>query len=154
MNTISEILEQSKKQSSEVPDPEVVAWLQEIGLELEVFDQLLNASFNSFVKVNRISFNRINDIKTENLDPQNIECIKSGYLIIGSGLNSDPIIYSLATKTVGYVSHDELWEEEDRDIEEIVSITSYDIPSFFAKAVEDTFPVDFYECYEYLHQGS
>lgn len=154
MRTISEVLEKSKKRSREAPNSEVVAWLQTIDLEPEVLDQLLSASFNSFVKINNISFNKLNDIKTENLDPQNIECIESGYLIIGSGLNGDPIIYSLETKTVGYVSHDELWEDEDHDIEEIVSITSYDIPSFFTKAVEDTFPVDFYECYEYLQKGS
>ena len=154
MNTIVDSLEKDHRIARETPSQDVIDWLETLELDSDVLEQLKAASYQAFVKVNKISFSRLNDIKSENLDPQNIDCISNGYLIIGAGLNGDPVVYSLATKTVGFVSHDELWEDDEVEFEEIVSVTSFDIPTFFDMARQDIFPVDFFECYEYLHQGS
>ena len=86
-----------------------------------------------------------NNIIEENLDEQNKACINNGYLIIGAGLNGDPIVLSIKSETVGYVSHDELWEDdEDTDFDEMLSMTNLNLFDFYKNAFNDDFPVDSY----------
>jgi hypothetical protein len=127
----------------------VIEWLREIGLKENIINELASCSFNSFIQVNRISFDSFNLFKENNIDIQNRKCIENKYLIIGSGLNGDPIVYSLKNNSVGYVSHEELWEEEEYVFGEICCMTNLSIQEFYYEAFSDDFPADFYECEEY-----
>ena len=133
----------------EDPDQKVIDWLKTIGLNPNLIDELASCSRNGAIKVNRIYFNRFNNMLEENLDEPHKACINNGYLIIGTGLNGDPIVLSIKTEMVGYVSHDELWEDdEDNDFEGILSITNLNLFDFYKNAFSDEFPVDSYECDE------
>jgi hypothetical protein len=58
-------------------------------------------------------------------------------------------VLNIKNGQVGYVSHDELWENEEYSLSEIYAVVSDSIGSFFHEAIIDpNFPVDFYEAIE------
>ena len=139
------ILEKADCPIYEDPDKKAIDWLKTIGLNPNLINELASCSRFGAIKVNRIYFNRFNNIIEENLDEQNKACINNGYLIIGAGLNGDPIVLSIKSETVGYVSHDELWEDdEDTDFDEMLSMTNLNLFDFYKNAFNDDFPVDSY----------
>lgn len=152
--SLSQTLKSIVPHAHEEVSSETVSWLQSLGLSEHILNELLECSFSSFVRVNKISFNKLNNIKSENLDEQNCSCIEHGQLIIGSGLNGDLIVLSIEQGLVGYVSHDELWEdEEDYEFSEIFEPSPLPLSEFFSQALENTFPVDAHECQKYAFRS-
>jgi hypothetical protein len=73
--------------------------------------------------------------------------IRNGFLVIGNGLNGDPIAIELSNGEVAFLAHDLLWglDSECTAFEDCVARSTLDIDTFWARAlVEDDFPVDFY----------
>ncbi len=130
------------------PSQKILNWLSTIGLDKRLIEEFSNCSRCGPIRVNKIYFNQFNELFDDNLEEQNKRCLENGYLIIGSGLNGDPIVLQLETTKVGYVSHDELWEEEDSDFKDIVAITDLDVFDFYKNAYSDDFPVDIHELEE------
>ncbi len=139
------IFEKAENPIPESPNEEVMIWLSNIGLDQDLIDEFRSVSRNGPIKVNKVYFDRFNEFIENNLDEQNKRCIENGYLIIGSGLNGDPIVLNIETEKVGYVSHDILWEDEEKDFQDMLVMTNLDVFEFYQKAFNDEFPVDSYE---------
>ena len=83
----------------------------------------------------------IYDIKHE----QDIICSENGLLIIGNGLNGDLLTINLSNRRVGYVFHDELWEDNFEVFEDIYIELPFEIDTFLNMAIEGTnYPYDGY----------
>ncbi len=105
--------------------------------------ELMFCGFTSLLQFNK-----------DNLDEQNITCINEELLIIGCGLNGDPVVVDLQTLTVGFVFHDELWEDlsvkaRSTHIDTGLSVGQF---YFYAATQIDTFPVDGYAAEEIYGQ--
>jgi hypothetical protein len=126
-------------------------WLNEVGVPKELLDFFNEYSFKSFVKFNKVTFNSPNEIVHENTEEQNQKIYEQGLLIIGSGLNGDPIVVNLTNGNTGFVSHDSLWEQgETVDVNEIYKELNESLGSFFYKSMTDPeFPVDYYEACDF-----
>ncbi len=146
---LKSILEKAEWPIKEEPDQAILDWLAKIGLDTNLIEELAACSRYGPIKVNKIYLNRFNSMIEENLDEQNKKCIDNGYLIIGSGLNGDPIVLSIESEMIGYVSHDELWEDDEYSgFKDILEMTTLNIFEFYKNAFSDDFPVDSYECAE------
>jgi hypothetical protein len=109
--------------------------------ELVVFFE--THSYDRTLRFRHNSFYRINDIPEENSDFPNEKCIKAYLLIIGYGLNGDYIVLNLKTSTVGYIFHDELYENEDIDIVDIYLDMKINLGYIFYQSINsEDFPVD------------
>lgn len=81
----------------------------------------------------------VNEIK----DEQSTICTKNNLLVIGYGLNGDLLTFSLSNSKVGYVFHDELWEETFDEFEDIYVEMPFGIEEFLEMAIENrNYPID------------
>ncbi len=81
----------------------------------------------------------VDEIKKE----QNTICTANNLLVIGCGLNGDLLTINLCNSKVGYVFHDELWEETDEIFEDIYVEMPFRIEEFIEKAIENkNYPID------------
>lgn len=138
-----------------VPDT-VMSWLREIGVSDDLVGFFQRHSYTSWIEVGQVSFNSVSELVRENMDPQNHAVYKSGLLIIGSGLNGDPIVVNLSNGKVGYLCHDELWESETSpDIASLHCELPYSLGDFYLGAViSEDFPVDFDEALETISKST
>jgi hypothetical protein len=132
-----------------------IEFFQSIDLSSDVIEFFKTFSFREEIEFENVYFNCVNRIRNENLEKENNEIYKNHLLIIGSGLNGDPIVLNTKTLNVGYVFHDILWENEIiEDLREIYIDMKLSIGSFFYKSVtEEDFPVDAYEAQDYIKQN-
>ena len=86
------------------------------------------------------------DLELENSEEENRPCIEHGFLIVGSGLNGDPVAVELGTGGMAFLSHDLLWEREYEDFEECVVRTPLGLDDFWVQAEGNAdFPADSYD---------
>lgn len=91
----------------------------------ELLDFFEQYSFSEAIPIGSSDFGPVNDLA--NLNERYKGCIDEGLLVIGSSLNGDAIVLSLKNNwTVGYVSHDLLWEKQQIRS----ALTPFDIGSF------------------------
>ncbi|PEJ54383.1 hypothetical protein CN692_20005 [Bacillus sp. AFS002410] len=110
-------------------------------------------SFSKNLIFDHVYFDKVNDIPDNNLWEENKRCIDEGLLIIGSGLNGDFIVVDLQTLKVGYVFHDEIWEDEDAIVRENYINLNWSIGQFYYNALTmQEFPVDGFQAEEYMEQ--
>jgi hypothetical protein len=69
----------------------VMSWLYEIGVSDALVGFFERHSYVSWVQIGSVSFNSVSELVRENVDPHHA-VYKSRLLIIGSGLNGDPIV--------------------------------------------------------------
>ena len=122
----------------------------DIGDNLKQF--LERYSFDRPLKVGHVYFDRVNSIPQNCLEQENINCIKEGLLQIGCGLNGDPIVVDTKNLSVGYIFHDELWEDQSIKARDVYVNLGMGIGEFYYNSTTkmDTFPVDAYEAEEFL----
>ncbi|CAM3390896.1 hypothetical protein [Zobellia roscoffensis] len=127
-------------------------FFKEIDLPDELIDFFKQFSCLKYIDFDGISFSRINDMRTDNLEEQNNELYKKKLLIIGSGMNGDPIVLNFETMNMGYVFHDQLWENEEiEDLDSIYIDLGLSIGEFYYKKMtEEEFPIDAYDAEEYV----
>jgi hypothetical protein len=58
------------------------------------------------------------EVDLENQDRSNAICMERGFLIVGSGLNGDPIAVELSSEKMAFLSHDILFESTYDDFED------------------------------------
>lgn len=81
----------------------------------------------------------VNEIKDEQYEI----CTKNNLLVIGCGLNGDLLTFSLLNSKVGYVFHDELWEETFDVFEDVYVELPFGIEEFLEMAIENrNYPID------------
>lgn len=125
-------------------------WLKSVGIPESVISFFNKYAFSSFAEFGRVSFSSPNQIETENTEEENRSLIANGLLIIGSSANGDPVVLDTMDGKVGFVSHDELWEEEVCDPREVLAKMDETIGSFYKNAAcNPEFPVDYYQALEY-----
>lgn len=126
-------------------------FFEEIGLSTEFTEFLKEFSFRHELGFDGINFNCVNKFRTENLEEINKAIYKQNLLIIGSGMNGDPIVLNTKTMTVGFVFHDKLWENKTiGNLQEIYIDMNLSIGQFFYKSTtEEDFPIDAYDAEEY-----
>ncbi len=112
--------------------------------ELQVF--LMSNSFDKPLKFGHIYFDSVNTMERENCEKQNKSCINEGLLIVGSGLNGDPVVIDIKNLTMGFVFHDELWEKKEIKARGVHVDTNLSLGRFYYDALnkKDIFPVDAY----------
>ncbi|MBS1576498.1 MAG: hypothetical protein JST09_14435 [Bacteroidetes bacterium] len=150
---ISDILSEVRPIRQQVTNA-TISFLDKYSISKEIQDLLILNSFDRPFKVGHIYYDKTNDIEKENLDEQNVNCINEGLLIIGCGLNGDPVVVDLQTLTVGFVFHDEIWEDSSVKARSAHIDTGLSIGQFYFNAATqiDTFPVDGYEAEEIYGQ--
>lgn len=129
-----------------------IEFLESMDLSSGVIDFFKAYSFRGEIEFGNVYFNCVNRIRTENLEEENKEIYKNHLLIIGSGLNGDPIVLNTKTLNVGYIFHDILWEEENiEDLNKIYIDLKMSIGTFFYKSItEKDFPIDAYQAEDYI----
>ncbi|WP_163398589.1 hypothetical protein [Flavobacterium fluviatile] len=129
-----------------------IEFLKSINLSSEVIEFFKTFSFREEIEFGNIYFNCVNRIRTENLEEENKDIYKNNLLIIGSGLNGDPIVLNTETGNVGYIFHDILWENDKiENLDKIYIDLKISIGTFFYKSVtEENFPIDAYEAEDYI----
>ncbi|WP_324023492.1 hypothetical protein QSV08_11625 [Maribacter sp. BPC-D8] len=128
-------------------------FFKSIGLSAELIDFLKEFSFMQGIDFDGIYFSRVNDMRSENLEEINKEIFKYNLLIVGAGMNGDPIVLNFKTMKMGYVFHDELWEGDTiEDLDAIFIDLGLSLGEFYYKKVtEENFPIDAYEAEEYMN---
>lgn len=130
--------------------PETRAWLEHFGASSELIELLRKNPFASEVRFGHVTFDEVNRIPEHNDREENAPLRAAGLLIIGSGLNGDPIVVDVRADSVGYVSHDELWEGTPVDLAAIHCDLGMSVPAFYRlAATEADFPVDYYQARGY-----
>ena len=131
--------------------PETRAWLEQFGASSSLIATLRKFPFASHVQFGNVTFNEVNRIPEYNDQDENKPLREKGLLIIGGGLNGDPIVVDTQTDTVGYISHDELWEGPPANIDAIHCDLGLNVSDFYlAAATEADFPVDCYAARDYV----
>jgi hypothetical protein len=110
-------------------------------------------SYAGTVQFNHIKFDSVNEMPENNLYEEHKRCIDNGLFIIGHGLNGDLIVLDLNTNEIGYVFHDELWEDEEINPREIHISLECSLPEFYFNSVTiDNYPVDGTEAERYMEK--
>lgn len=128
-----------------------VAFIQDAFKSNELTNFYISNSYQYDIEFGNNTFYAANRLRTENINPINKEIYKQGYLIIGCGLNGDPIVLNTKSGFVAYVFHDQLWEAEVGNIEAIIIDMKLPLGDFFYMSVteSDDFPCDAYDAEEY-----
>ena len=139
---------------NESVDGSTLAFLEAYKIPPKVVNFLKAFSFDRTIKFNKNSLYRINDIPEENSDFPNEKCIQAGLLILGYGLNGDYIVLNIEALTVGYVFHDELYENEETDIRDIFIDMKCTLGKFFLNSLEvQGYPIDGYQAETYMNES-
>ena len=102
-------------------------------------------SFSNDIKFNKIIYDKVNNFADVNIEMLKFED-RTQYLIIGQGLNGDPIAINLKTLTIGFIFHDILFENINTNIDKIFIRMNYSIEEIYYNAIfENNFPCDAYE---------
>ncbi|MEA2601545.1 MAG: hypothetical protein QOF89_2537 [Acidobacteriota bacterium] len=111
-----------------------------------LIETLAECAYAGPIRLGRLWLSRLAELEQENAEEENAPCIRHGFLIVGTGLNGDPIAVELATGKMAFISHDVLWEEDYDDFEECVVRTPLGFHEFWVQAADSgDFPVDSYE---------
>ncbi|MGJ7910125.1 hypothetical protein [Neobacillus sp. LXY-1] len=130
-------------------------FLKDYQIPEDVISFLKEFSFRENIKFKHVYFNFVNEMPENNLYEEHKRCIDNGLFIIGSGLNGDPIVIDLNTRNIGYVFHDELWEDGDVNPREIYISLECSIPQFYYNSVTiDDYLVDGYEAENFMEKQS
>lgn len=130
-------------------------FLNEFRASESLFDFLEKSSYISAKKIGNVHFDAVNNLAKNNLVPENKRCVDNGLLIIGHGLNGDPIVIDVESFEVGYVFHDELWEGVKDDIRSMVVRMNRSVGDFFESVASvPNFPIDAFEAEEYVKRSS
>jgi len=149
-----EHLELNGSLRKELVSSEAIKFLTKHNAPQSIIDFFNEFSYSQPIRFNNVYFNYVNEIASNNLEDENQACINNGLIIIGSGLNGDPIVLDLTTLTVGYVFHDELWEQESDDYnpkEHSFIDLKCSIGAFYLNIVTiDNYPVDAHQAEEFI----
>ena len=131
---------------AEPPSTRTLSFLKKHRVPPGIIQSLEACSVSSFVRVGRLNLYPFSALPEENAK-SNHHALRNGFLVIGSGLNGDPIAVELSNAQVAFLAHEVLWgfDPDCTDFEECVARSTLDIDTFWERAlVDDDFPVDFY----------
>lgn len=116
--------------SLSLPD-KVKNYLQCMGMTIKYHETNYGSAWTTLYNINDL------------VEHQHPACNKNDLLVIGNGLNGDLLTVNLKNSCIGYVFHDDLWEESYLSIEDIYCELPFDIESFLKMVLEGkTYPMD------------
>ena len=122
---------------------ECMGWLRERGLPESVLADLSECVHAGAIPIGHLWLSPLGEVRLENELEENAPCIEHGFLVVGSGLNGDPIALEIASGRMAFVSHDLLWERDYLEFEECVVRSPLGFDDFWTAAAEQAdFPVD------------
>lgn len=131
---------------------ETLSFLSTYKITTQVIEFLHLYSYNQLLRFKRVYFYRANEVAENNICDENKRCIDERLLIIGSGLNGDLIVLDLDNLQIGYVFHDELWENEtiggSREI--FISMKCSIGEFYYNSLMVEGYPVDGFQAERYL----
>ena len=126
-------------------------FISEFNISNEVLEFLKTFSFSRNIRFKHVYFDKVNDMPGNNTYEGNIRCIYEGLLIIGAGLNGDLIVLDLNNLKIGYVFHDDLWEDDSINPRDIFVSLNCTIGEFYYNSIViEDFPIDGSEAEKYL----
>jgi hypothetical protein len=144
---LSQILaELTDKPAKERLSQRCLQYLREHGVPEEVILRLDECAYARHIRLGPVTLCRLSSVDAENSREANSACIDGGLLIVGSGLNGDPIAIELASGRIAFISHDLLWEGDFEDVGECVVRTPLSFDEFWTAAAQSPdFPRDSYD---------
>lgn len=123
-----------------------ILFLDKYNIPEDIKELLETFCYNTPISFGNIYFNEVNDIEEYNLE-ESISCIENDLLVIGSGLNGDPVVIDIRDYSIGFVFHDELWEKQELNARDAFISMKISFGCFYQNAVndEENFPRDAYE---------
>jgi hypothetical protein len=131
---------------TEPPSKASLAFLKKHHVAPRIVRTLQGCSVPAPIRVGRLTLYPFSALPKLNGKP-NHHALRNGFLVMGNGLNGDPIAVELSNGEVAFLAHDLLWgfDPECTAFEECVARSALDMDTFWARAlVDDDFPVDFY----------
>ena len=129
--------------------PRCLSWARAHGLQESLIATLDECAYSESIRVGRLWLSPLVELDLENQLEENGPSLEHGFLIVGSGLNGDPIALELTSGKMAFISHDLLWERDYREFEECVVRSPLGFHEFWTAAAEDGgFPVDSHEAME------
>ena len=131
---------------AEPPSADTLSFLKKHRVPPGIIQSLKACSIPSSIRVGRLTLYPFSALPKQNAKP-NHHALRNGFLVIGNGLNGDPIAVELSNAEVAFLSHELLWglDPECTRFEECVARSKLDIDTFWTRALAwDDFPVDFY----------
>jgi hypothetical protein len=131
---------------AELPSAATLTFLEKHRVPPGITQSLKACSIPSFIHVGRLILYPFSALPKQNAKP-NHHALRNGFLVIGKGLNGDPIAVELSNAEVAFLSHEVLWgfDPDCTHFEECVARSKLDIDTFWERALDDDdFPVDFY----------
>ena len=121
-------------------------FLRAYGVAEPLVATLDECAYAGAIRIGRLWLCPLVELDLENQEEENAPCIEHGLLIVGSGLNGDPIALEISSGRMAFVSHDLLWERDYGDFEECVVRSPLGFHEFWSAAADDPeFPVDSYD---------
>jgi hypothetical protein len=144
---LADVIKKAAKGSRAEPaSASTLAFLKKHHVPPRIVRTLQACSASTLIRIGQLTLYPFSALPKQNGKP-NHHALRNGFLVIGHGLNGDPIAVELANGEVAFLAHDLLWglDPECTAFEECVARSTLDIDTFWARAlVEDDFPVDFY----------
>ena len=120
-----------------------LSYARDNGVPVSLIATLDECAYAESIQIGRLCLSPLAELDLENQFEENRPCAEHGFLIVGSGLNGDPIVLELSSGQMAFISHDLLWERHYQDFEECVVRSPFQFHDFWRAALEDgDFPVD------------
>jgi hypothetical protein len=145
-------LKESKQLNYEPLSKKAMNFLNRYNVKPELIEFFKRYSFKQDIRFKNVNYYRVNEIENNNTWDENLsKCIESGLLVIGAGLNGDPIVIDLITNHIGFVFHDELWENENANVRDEFISMKCSVGEFFYNSLHtDNYPIDGYDVEQYI----
>ena len=147
LTTLQEILSRLEDKPLKERMPErCVTYAHAHGVPQELLDILEECAYGEPIRIGPVWLSRLAELDIANEEDVNAACLSHGFLIVGSGLNGDPIAVELSSGLMAFISHDLLWEEDYDEFDECVVRTPLGFHDFWVQAWETPdFPRDSYD---------
>src|SRR5688572_7557940 len=111
-----------------------LTYARQHGLSEALVATLDECAYAGPIRIGVVSLSRLAELDRDNADDANAECLRHGFLIVGSGLNGDPLALELTSGRMAFISHDLLWEQSYSDFSECVVRTPLGFHEFWLEA--------------------
>ena len=151
MRVLAEIIETLYPDlPSHTPEPDVVTFLNESRIPLEIVEDLCCKTSVEYLVIGNLDLFPINELKITNLDDVYFPWYNDGYVTIAQGANGDPVVFDIKTNLIAFVHHDEMdYDDPSLIPSKHVIHTPLDYEQFWRQcAADDDFPLDAYAAEE------
>ena len=122
------------------------SYLRERGLSDQLIATFDQCAYAGDMQLGRLWLAPLGEVDLDNQLEENLPCVERGFLVVGSGLNGDPIALHIPSGKMAFISHDLLWEKDYQDFAECIAQSPLGFEEFWTAAANDrSFPRDSYD---------